>query len=183
MVELLRTLVGARLTRLVRYSWWPKEAVSNECSIAPVAAFSLTAGPLALAFEDRYTLGVASDPSQNSVIVWMDRDAEGPARKSPAMDEDPEIYPIQASEREFAEAHWATLLNASLSGVSILRARPSNVLKSQLPNEVGMLLHFGEHGDLLAGHGLHDGSDDFAVLRSDQVESEVWQQLEKVPLF
>ncbi|MFT5591382.1 MAG: hypothetical protein ACI9ZF_003582 [Bradyrhizobium sp.] len=70
--NILRQLIGKKVTGLVRYSWWRKNEVANECHIPKEQTFALTAGPLTVAFEDGSVLGVASDPSTNSVIVWLD---------------------------------------------------------------------------------------------------------------
>jgi hypothetical protein len=176
--ELLRSLIGQRLVKLVRYSWWPGAQVAQECGSAPSAAFSLTAGPLAMTFENGLTLGLASEPSLASVIVWQDRDVGGRAIREPTLDHDSELFPIDAADSEFSQPHWARLLNATLSGVSVLRRRPVNSLHADLPREVGLCLRFEGGLELLAAHGLHDDSDDFAVVTLDQIAPALRSELE-----
>lgn len=181
--ELLRRFAGKRLLRLLRYSWWPAEDVAAECGVHPSAAFSLTAGPLAMTFEGGGILGVASDPSQNSVVVWLDRDDGGTALRVPPMDDDPEVFPIEASDHEFSQPVWTGLVGRALIGASVLHMRTASALKIDLPNEVGLRLQFDGGQELIAAHGLHDRSDDFAVLSRGQVLPDLREELEERPLF
>lgn len=176
--ELLRPLIGKRLVGLVRYSWWPGLEVAQECGVAPSAAFSMTGGPLAMTFENGQTIGLASEPSLASVIVWLDRDAGGRAVREPTLDQDSELFPIDASDAEFSQPHWAALLNAKLGGISVLQRRPFNALHAELPCEVSLCLQFDGGQELLAAHGLHDDSDDFAVLMREQIVPALIPELE-----
>ena len=95
---LLKQLVGTRVTSLVHYSWWPKEEVPRECECAKNASFSVTAGPLAVGFEDGTLLGVGDQDGLNSVTVWLVRWRGKVVRSPPTMDEDPDLFPIDARE-------------------------------------------------------------------------------------
>lgn len=181
--NLLSRFAKARLVRLSRYSWWPAESVAVECDVSPEEAFSMTAGPLALKFESGATLGLASDPGQNSVVVWLDRDDSGVALRAPAMEDDPEIFAIEATDPEFSQPAWAGLVGLRVTGASVLCIKSASALKSELPNEVGLRIRFEGGQELVAAHGLHDASDDFAVLRSEQILPELQQQLEERVLF
>ena len=143
----------------------------------------MTAGPLALKFEGGATLGLASDPGQNSVVVWLDRDDGGIALRAPSMDDDPDIFAIEAADPEFSQPAWAGLVGLRVTGLSVLYMKSASALKSDLPNEVGLRIQFEGGQELIAAHGLHDASDDFAVLRSGQILPELQQQLEERLLF
>jgi hypothetical protein len=175
---LLRSLIGQRLVGLVRYSWWPASKVSQECGISSHDDFSLTAGPLALTFNGGQTLGISSEPSLASITVWQDRDAEGHATRKPTLDHDSELFSIGATSPEFSRAYWAALINSTLNSVVILHRKPFNALHADMPREVGLIFQFENGKKLLATHGLHDDSDDFAVIKSDQIVSTLVSELE-----
>lgn len=174
--------IGKRVAKLVRYSWWKKEDVSSECSIANEQAFSLTAGPLAVVFEDGSVLGVASDPSVNSVIVWLDR-VDGQAKMAPALDEDAELFPIDSIDEIYAEPFWKQFSNVTLVGLSILKRKLMSAGERELPSELGLCFRFDGNERFIAAHGLHNGSDDFAVLKDGQIELTTFEQLEELALL
>lgn len=177
--RLLERFVGQKVVRLVRYSWWPKEDVPQQCAIQPRDAFSLTSGPLAVTFHGGETLGIASDSSLNSVVVWLDRTADGLALRPPAMDEDPQVFSIEVSDPVFSQPEWSRVLGAALARVSVLHMKSSSILKNELPSEVGLCLYWEGGAKLIAAHGLHDGSDDFVVLTDEQVDPALLSQLEE----
>src|SRR3954447_19248680 len=85
--ELLGRMVGRRLVRLVRHSWWPAEEALErlrevDAKRGPRTVFSLTAGPLSVELDSGLILGFGSRPSEASVTVWVERDEAG--REQPA---------------------------------------------------------------------------------------------------
>lgn len=117
--EFLRRFTGKKVARLVRYSWWPAEEVGTQCGIRDEQAFSLTAGPLVVHFEDGAILGLASDSSLNSVIVW-DETARRAGHGSSSLDTDDELFAISESG-PFAGGCWRQFVGLSLNGFTILR--------------------------------------------------------------
>lgn len=180
--DILGRFIGKRIARLVRYSWWKKEDVASECGIENEQAFSLTAGPLAIVFEDGSTLGVASEPSINSVIVWLDR-VGGQAKMAPALDEDTELFPIDSIDEIYADQFWRQFTKITLVGFSILKRKSMSTGERELPSELGLCFHFDGNKKFIAAHGLHDGSDDFAVLNDGQIELTTCEQLEELALL
>lgn len=180
--EILGRFIGMRVARLVRYSWWKKENVSSECGVANEQAFSLTAGPLAVVFEDGSTLGVASDPSLNSVIVWVDRFGSE-TKMSPALDEDTELFPIDSIDEIYAEPFWKHFKNTTLTDFSILKKKSMSAGERELPSELGLHFHFDGNEGFVAAHGLHNGSDDFSVLKEEQIGLATCGLLEELALL
>ncbi len=167
-IELLRRLTGKRVSKLVRYSWWPASEVSAQCGIEEELAFSLTAGPLAIYFEDGVILGFSSDPSLNSVIVWDEAArvvGQGPA----SLDSDEELFAISESGR-LSTVFWKRLIRCCVSNVTILKRVRMNAVESQCPSEVGLRFSFSGGKSFVVSHGLHDNSDDFSVLEETQLK-------------
>lgn len=179
--DLLQQYVGKTVTGLVRYSWWKKEDVPTEGNISREQSFSLTAGPLAVVFEDGSILGVASDPSINSVIVWLDR-AVGQTNTTQTLSEDPELFPIDARDEAYSEPLWNKFADRTLSGFSILKSKEMNSLEAELPSELGLCFNFGGNDRFVASHGLHNGTDDFSVIVNTQINPIVRAKLEELPL-
>ncbi|KQZ29309.1 hypothetical protein [Duganella sp. Root1480D1] len=178
----LNDCIGRRVVKLVRYSWWPKEEISAECGIASELSFSLTAGPLEVVFDDESSLGIASDPSLNSVIVWWERESGGRACVDSPLAADAELYPVSADDEEYASEFWRKLLKRKLIEFSIYKKRLMGSLESELPSELGLHFIFEDNLGFIASHGLHDGSDDFSVLMLNQFADTQKDQLVEIPL-
>lgn len=188
--EFLRTFVGSRVVNLIRYSWWPKEAVSAECGIDNQQVFSLTAGPVSIIFEDGRRLCVASDPASNSVCVWLEvspSDAfSGTTREFDVrlLEDDPEMFPISAIDAEYAAPFWAGVVGARLAKLAIVKQKAEFLSARQAshPSERGLCFVMDNGARFIASHGLHDMSDDFSVIEHRSIHESLRPQLEEVAL-
>jgi hypothetical protein len=171
---LLRSLVGLRLVEATRFSWWPPDEAQKECSLASEDVFSLTAGPVTLTFDSGVVVGIASNPSTNSVSVWLERDKEEP------LSTDEELYPVSATDSKFASTFWHQVIGARVDAVSIFVQEPRTVSYQHLPNEVGLCLTLDSGARVVAAHGLHDDSDDFSIIPEQLVMEELRAGLEEV---
>lgn len=167
-IELLRRLTGKPVSKLVRYSWWPASEVSVQCGIEDELAFSLTAGPLAVYFEDGVILGFSSDPSLNSVIVW-DEAARVAGQGPASLEVMSELFAISESGR-FSTVFRRRLIGRCVSNVTILKRMHMSAIESQRPSEVGLRFIFSDGKSFVVSHGLHDKSDDFSVLEEAQLK-------------
>lgn len=166
--DYLKSFVGLRATRLVRYSWWPAEEAAVECNVDRSAVFSLTAGPLSVQFESGEIMGVASDPAINSVIVW-DESARCHASLFSTLDQDEELFPISAQDELYASAFWREIVGSVLIELTVLKKRVMSAKEEGVPSELGLRFVFQNGKSFIASHGLHDGSDDFSVLEEKKI--------------
>ena len=170
LTETLRAFEGRRLTRLTRHSWWSVKQAAAECAIPETKAFSLTCGPLELEFDGSDILMLASDPGENSIVAWNDRDA-------PSGDEEVD-YLIPANDPTGSEPYWARLRNREVRYIEILKPSAPSPKVASRRSEVGVIFWLGGYGsNLIASHGLHDGSDDFSVLRRRDLSSKTCRSL------
>jgi hypothetical protein len=176
----LHTLIGHRITGATRYSWWPAEETEQECGVKGEDTFSLTAGPVALEFDTGVILGIASDPSVNSVCVWIEKDDHGKLLRKELLESDADLYPISAGDLTFASNFWRSVIGSQVNAVSILVRRPSSALFAELPNEVGLCFSLDSGLKIAAVHGLHDDSDDFAIISSQAILSKLHAELQEV---
>lgn len=172
--DLLRSILGASITRLTRYSWSPKEAVASESELQPELVFSRTAGPLLITLSSGRAIAASSQPSLISVTLWLD--------KVPSISSDPDLHPIEADDPKFSEPDFARMLGKQVTAVAILTREPKNAKWESRPREVGVSLAFDGASDLILSHGLHDDSDDFSVLMRKDVSPSLWSQLQEVPV-
>jgi len=175
--DLLRGLNGKTVARLIRYSWWPAPQVAIECGIQDDMAFSLTAGPLAIYFEDGTILGVSSDPSLNSVIVW-DESARSACQNTTTLVDDAELFSISDAGK-FATASWSQFTGLPVTSVAILKREDMNAKQRSRPSEVGLRFSFPGGKSFIASHGLHDNTDDFSVLEESQL---LKVELDEIPI-
>ena len=181
-MDLMQKYVGKTVTSLVRYSWWKKEDIPTKGKILREQSFSLTAGPLAVVFEDGSILGVSSDPSINSVVVWLDHSV-GQTNTTQTLSEDPELFPINARDEAYSEALWCKFMDRTLTGFTLLKSREMNSLEAELPSELGLCFNFGANDRFIASHGLHNGTDDFSVIVNTQINPIVRAKLDELPLL
>lgn len=164
---------------MVRYSWWRKDEVANECHISKEQTFALTAGPLTVTFEDGSVLGVASDPSTNSVIVWLDN-AHNQVYTDQPLCEDSDLFPILANDKIYSEPAWGKFIGCTLTRFSILKNTNMNVGEAAVPSELGLCFYFNDNEHFIASHGLHDSSDDFSVLIDNQINPVIRPTLKEI---
>lgn len=168
--DLLNTLIGVKIIDLVRYSWWPSDEVAAECDIREDQAFSLTAGPLGIVFENGRILGLASDPAMNSVVVW-DEGARRSISSNIALDQDDELFPISAKDEVYSTPFWKQVIGSTVAQLTILKRSTMSAKESELPSELGLRFQMRNGLVFIASHGLHNGSDDFSVLEESQLNS------------
>ncbi len=180
--HVLRALVGHRISGATRYSWWAPEETEQECGVKGQEVFSLTAGPVAIAFDTGLTLGIASEPSANSVCVWIEQDEAGQSARDEPLALDTDLHPVQASDTTYADDFWRTVIGSRVTAVSVLVRRPATARLAELPNEVGLCFVMESGAKVVAAHGLHDDSDDFSMIPYQAILARIGAELEERPL-
>lgn len=169
MINLFQLIKNKKLNKLIRYSWWENEEAMEHCEIEPDEVFSLTAGPLLLYFESGLVIGAASEPSRNSVVVWIEKDETG-YMKYDSIEQDTDLYPIDAVDNTYSNPYWIQIVGQHIKEISIIKRDPQNVLFEELPNEVGVEIVMENELKFILSHGLHNDSDDFSVIAPSQLE-------------
>lgn len=166
--EAIGALKNKRVIKLVRYSWWPAQDVAQECSISAIQAFSLTAGPVVVTVEGGVEIGVGSDPTLNSIVVWQEVGSHENLTKGTGEIWEM-LFPIDANNVNYAGRFWAGLVGRTIVRISILKKREMSPIEASRPSELGLMFEFDTGERAVMAHGLHDGSDDFSVLEVSQV--------------
>jgi len=173
MSDFLNSLVGRKLERLVRYSWCSEDEAVDEFEIDKKDVFSLTAGPVLMYFEDGLVVGAASNPSLNSVILWVEKNEDGDSISEPTESDD-ELFPVDAKSQG---GFWSHVLGQSMVALKIVHRAANSAKMAELPNQVGLLIVLDDGSEFILSHGLHDNSDDFSVIKRDQISDELLNQL------
>jgi len=179
--RILVNLVGKEIRELIRFSWLPGQQASKDYELRNEDVFSLTAGPCLLKTSGGLEVAFASDPGLASVIVWVERTADGVSTSEP-LASDADLHAISVTDATFSSPKWASLVGKTIASVTILKRRPENSLLEEKPNEVGVDIGLDDGQHVIFGHGLHDDSDDFAVIRPEQIAEQVRGQLDAFPL-
>jgi hypothetical protein len=173
---LLRRLVDRQLRSLVRYEWQPLAQAA--ALVRPGwSVFRLAPGPLVVGLDDGSEVAFASAPAQASVVVWLERGADGGRPAGVAVAERTDLFPIRADDAQHGDPYVASLIGARITGVELLQRQADSPKLRSLPRDAGVLLIFERGARLLVGHGLHDGSDDLAVLEPAQIDPAIKPQL------
>jgi hypothetical protein len=173
---LLAALLGQRALRIVRYSWVAPEQAVREYALTAPQVFGRTAGPIALEFESGLILGVASQPSENAVVVWWERDEHGATQAEP-LSQAADLSPVSADDPRYADASWATLLGARLMAIRVFRSVGRSAKEDAAPSETALEFQFERGPSLFCVHGLHDNSDDFSILHEPEILPELRRAL------
>lgn len=175
-ISLLKLLEGQKIDKMVRYSWLKGDEAVEEYGIKSNDVFSLTAGPILLYFQSGMIIGASSDPSQNSVVLWVEKDGHGYVTNE-LIEEDAELYSINSKDIVYSSTFWSQLEGQQIKKISIIRCKPKNAKFASLPNEVGLLLTMSNGVSFILSHGLHDNSDDFSVITENDIDKRLVEDL------
>ena len=187
--EILDSLKQLKILNLTRYSWERPDRAVLEYGIEAKEVFSLTAGCLMMSFDSGLVIGYSSQPSINSVIIWVEKNEVGETSEELA-EEDNELYAVEATDAVYSNNFWARFVGQRISNITILKRSYNTSLLSNLiifkggyryrssryedlPNEIGLLFEVEDGSRFIASHGLHNDSDDFSVIQQSQIDNEI----------
>lgn len=181
-ISLLDDLIGSKVTKMTRYSWWNKEESAIKCEINNKDVFSLTTGPIEIGFNSNILLGISSDVKRSSVVLWVEK--YGKNKCDDLMEEDSDLFPIQADDSKFSIDFFKSILGKTFIKYEIIKRETNNPLQWDHPREAGLVLFFSNGSQLILAHQLSkEVSDDFTVLKWEQVDKEIYKSLYKMSRF
>ncbi|MEH2259166.1 MAG: hypothetical protein V7K60_23905 [Nostoc sp.] len=75
--DVLDSVKGLKILNLTRCCWEPPDRKVSECGIEAKDIFSLTPRPLIMSFNSGLVIGYGSQPSKNSVTIWIGKNEAG----------------------------------------------------------------------------------------------------------
>jgi len=170
-LDILAKLRGDRLTKMVRYSWLAPQEAAIELHLEPPLVFCRTVGPLVMSFASGLVVGFASLEERASVTLWVEaEDAERQDRTDTTID-GPDLYPIDATDHRYSESWLHELIRQQVEFIFLLTRDPIGAKDGDLPREVGLLFSFANGQELILSHQLHEGSESFAIVRGEDIQS------------
>lgn len=166
-----RHLIGQELVRILRASE-ESEATANEWyDLAGSDLFHFAPGPVFVSFSDGTVIGLNSDASECAIICW---------KVITQSDDKLESWP---SPNDFAyrmDGEVDRWVKSHVVRIESYREAPRSSHFRNLSRESALLLYL-DNGECIAFvHGLHDNSDDFAVVSKDQIQqrfADGWERI------
>jgi len=180
---LLADLLGRRVDKMVRFSWYPPTESVADSPAGPASAFRFAPGPLVLWFEAGPAIGFGSLPEKASVTVWVEALPDGEHCAADSVTEDEELFPIDADDPQYSDATMAQVLGRTLKSIRVFTREAQNVLLARRPREAAIELEFDHGPTLVVAHGLHDDSDDMVVIERSQILPDLRDQLHEAHVF
>jgi hypothetical protein len=179
-IPVLIKLKDSRISKMMRYSWWPSEESAVECEISLSSVFCLTAGPILFTLESGLVIGFGSQPELASTIVWIEETEDGKRDEEITTVNAPDLYPVEACDSTYSEETICQLIGKNIVAIKILQRDTDNSRIQGLPREYGVVLEFDNGSELVMSHGLHDNSDDFSVIFRNQIQQDIVKDLREM---
>ncbi|MGP4716878.1 hypothetical protein ACTXGL_09605 [Psychrobacter sp. T6-6] len=163
---LLASLVGRKLINIVRFNYVSEKELIEDYYMDPKDFFCCSLGPFLFYFEDGLVIGGSSNPSQNTVHMWVERNENG-EHHDWLQEEDEDAIPFYAKDYD----EWSIYLNQVVKSVTIIKETSETYSKIlDLPSERGVLFEFENGSGLIMSHGLNDNSDDTTLAKPDGID-------------
>jgi hypothetical protein len=174
--EVLDILKKSPILKAVRFSWWPAEDSAEECDIEDSEVFSFTEGPLLVYLESGEIVGVSSDESKNSVVIWLERDIGGNVHEED-IENDDELFPISNDDKKYSKGVWSNVSGKKVKNIVLIKRSPQNVNYEELPNEVGLKITIDGGDELVLTHQLCAKASNFSVTDDSTLDRSIVGEL------
>ncbi len=175
-LDILDILTKAKIMKAVRFSWWPPEESASECDIQGPEVFSFTEGPLLLYLETGEIVGISSDDSINSIVVWLERDINGNLHDE-YIENDEELFPISSDDVKYNGSSWNSIVGNKIEKIKLIKREPQNINYKELPNEVGLQLIMENKDEYVLGHQLCGKVSNYSVTDKSCLNSDILDEL------
>lgn len=181
-ITILRDIKGRKILRLVRCSTLSTEKAKRVYSISEADFFRFTSGPLVIIFEPYLAIGFASLPSKVSITLWIEKEIQKDSSNNYELllFKDPDIYLIDSCDENLGDASVCTLVDHRIKDIKILKHHPQNTRLASRPCEVGLIFVLEDNRELILSHGLHDYSDDFAVINREDIQESFLREISEI---
>jgi len=173
---LITSLTGERLVSLKRYNLILEESAEGNPDIDAVEIFEIGEGPLYMEFESGLSIGVASLNEPWSVTLWVLTGRDGEVNDESMVNDDE----LHATDSSAAGFFWHDFIGKRIASVTVMQLNSDNALISYRQCEVGLVFRFTDDSEFIAGHGLHNGSDDFCVIPRHKIIDKLLNQLAEI---
>lgn len=181
-LHILSRIKGCKLLKLVRYSTLTYKESEKVYEIPNSLLFRFTSGPLLMVLESGLKIGFASLPEKVSVTLWVEETEAGEKSTELSIMEDDEFIEIDSCDSKYSQESICKLRDKRINEVKIIKRQPKSHKLASYPCESGIVFDFGEGLELILSHGLHEYSDDFAIIYREDIMSLYLEQIQEIPI-
>lgn len=163
-LNLINQIKNHKILRLVRYSTLSPEEATGDYEIPHPSLFRLTLGPLLMTLESGLTIGFMNLPELVSITLWVEETESGEQGDEGLVSEDSTLLPIDSCDPVYSEKLICQLIGKQVVRIKILKLIPKSSRVASRPCQVGIIFEVEGGFEFILSHGLHNYSDDFAII-------------------
>ncbi|MCB9351317.1 MAG: hypothetical protein H6573_28025 [Lewinellaceae bacterium] len=181
-IDVLNLTLNSIIVKAVRLVDEPIEVLMSDYDIPETDIFSLAPGPLLLYLSNGGIVGLNSIPQLCSLLVWLERSTDGQCNPYTDLLADPLVFPVQMNHSDFSSEIFHDFTGRKIIGWKVFQEAPRTARFQDLPRESAVCLVMEGGRELFFVHGLHDNSDDFAVIQWEGILPEFKNKLVPVKI-
>ncbi|MEG4633669.1 hypothetical protein QUB56_29520 [Microcoleus sp. AR_TQ3_B6] len=179
-LNLINQIKNHKILRLVRYSTLSPEDAAGPYEIPHSSLFRLTNGPLLMTLESGLTIGFASLPELVSITLWVEETESGEHGDEIVISEDSTLLSIDSCDPVYSEKSICQLIGKQVVRIKLLKRRPKSARVASRPCEAGIIFEVEGGFEFILSHGLHNYSDDFAIIYKHELLPYFMEEIEEI---
>ena len=174
--NILEILTSSSISNVVRFSWWPPAETSQECEIKDSEVFSFSEGPVVFYLESGEAVGVSSDESLHSIVIWLERDIDGNTHEYD-VEKDEELFPVSINDNKYNNGFCSDIDGKKIENIEVIKRKPRSPKYEELPNEVGLKLYLSNNETIILGHQLCGMTSNFSFSSASRLDKDILKEL------
>ena len=174
--RILEILTSSPISNVVRFSWWPPAESAQECDIKNSDVFSFSEGPIIFYLESGEAVGVSSDESIHSIVVWLERDKDGNTHEYD-VEKDSELFPVSIDDKTYNNRFFGGISGKKIVNIEVIKRKPRSPKYEELPNEVGLKLYLSNNEIIILGHQLCGMASNFSFSNTSDLDKGILTEL------
>lgn len=179
-LNLINQIKNHKILRLVRYFTRSPEEATRVHEIPHSSLFRLINGPLLMTLESGLTIGFMSLPELVSIILWVEETESGEHGDEILVSEDSKLFSIDSCDPVYSEKSICQLIGKQVVRIKLLKRRPKSARVASRPCEAGIIFEVEGGFEFILSHGLHNYSDDFAIIYKHELLPYFMEEIEEI---
>ncbi len=179
-LNLINQIKNHKILRLVRYCTRSPEEATRVHGIPHSSLFRLINGPLLMTLESGLTIGFMSLPELVSIILWVEETESGEHGDEILISEDSKLFSIDSCDPVYSEKSICQLIGKQVVRIKLLKRRPKSARVASRPCEAGIIFEVEGGFEFILSHGLHNYSDDFAIIYKHELLPYFMEEIEEI---
>lgn len=179
-LNLINQIKNHKILRLVRYFTRSPEEATRVHGIPHSSLFRLINGPLLMTLESGLTIGFMSLPELVSIILWVEETESGEHGDEILVSEDSKLFSIDSCDPVYSEKSICQLIEKQVVRIKLLKRRSKSARVASRPCEAGIIFEVEGGFEFILSHGLHNYSDDFAIIYKHELLPYFMEEIEEI---